>query len=473
MKKIGVLLTLGLLGMLALSASVSAQVPSMMTYQGRLTDDVGAPLPNEPVNVTFRIYDQLSTQRWIESHVISPTDGLFSVQLGSNGSPLTEDLLTYDECWLGVTVGGDPELTPRARLITVPYAFRVGTVDGAEGGTITSDVTVLGTMELGTPSQNGGLYVYLDGSTKPIIAADRYSTIGGQVDIFDESGNAIIALEADADGEGAFLQVDGGSGSQFFRVDGNQAGTGNPGVTIQGTVSDTYFNTDASGDGSIEFPTSAVNSTEMFNEPGIASEASDPASSLTNTGMTDIETVTITIPSAGYIVVQGKCNARTSGSTSINYMYFQIDETAGGNVTSPYYEIVGQSTYANSNYHYFPVAVQRVYFKTAGTYTFRLEGIPSSGSHSSRAFRASVIAQYFPTSYESIKSFVSNPAGFESAVPVEMLLDDDNPSVTETMYEVDLRELELRAARLRAATLEAEKALRDAQSQQGLEVEHN
>lgn len=52
MKPTGVSLTLTLLGMLILSASISAQssISSMMNYQGRLLDDAGAG------NVDYYIY---------------------------------------------------------------------------------------------------------------------------------------------------------------------------------------------------------------------------------------------------------------------------------------------------------------------------------------------------------------------------------------------------------------------------------
>lgn len=469
MKHTNTILALALLGMLALGTAATAQVPSMMNYQGRLTDAAGDPVANEPHSVTFRIYDETYTQRWIESHIVTPTDGLFSVQLGSNGSPLADDIFDYLECWLGITVGEDPELTPRTRLVTVPYAFRTGTVDGAEGGTITSDLTVMNSLELGDPSLSGGLYVYQNGSTKPIIAAANASSHGGELDFFDENASNIISLEADTDGDGGYLNIRGGSSSEYFRIDGNYAATGDPHVTITGSASSTYFNTDQTGDNSVELPPSAVHSTEILNEPGIAWEMSDPVLILTTT-MTDIETVSITIPSAGYIVVQGQFNLLTSGSTSLNFTYAQIDESSGGSV-NPYYTIVGMDTYPSIGYYFYAVSVQHVYFKTAGTYTFRLEGMVTSTTHTTRAYRAIVTALYVPSGYGAIKSYVSDPAGFENAVPVEMMVDDKDPTATETMYEVDLRELELKALRAREAALKAERDLYKAQAQQNSAVD--
>ncbi|MCD6249823.1 MAG: hypothetical protein J7J98_05795 [candidate division Zixibacteria bacterium] len=465
MKHTNILLTLALLGMLALAATIMADVPTMMNYQGRLSDDAGNPVTDDQYDVTFKIYNETSTELWSESHKTTTTDGFFSVQLGSNGSPLTEDVFDYDECWLGITVGFDPELTPRIRLITVPYAFRTATVDGAEGGTITSDLTVMNDLGLGSPTQDGDLHIYQNGSANPVITAGNYLSMGGELDILDENGNNLISLEADGHGGGGYVRVTGGTSSEYFKIDGNYNGTGDPYVSITGSGSSTNFNTNETGDNSVQLPFSAVNSIEILDEPGISRESSNPVITLT-TAMTDIETVSITIPSSGYILVQGHSNIRISGATSENYTYLQIDESSGGSPTSPYYTMIGMSSYPSTGHHYYPVSVQRIYFKTAGTYTFRLEGSKADLTHDIVAYRATATALYFPTDYGKIKSYVSNPAGFEDAQPVEMIVDDDNPTVTETMYEVDLRELELKASRAREAALKAERDLYKAQSQQ-------
>jgi len=114
------------------AVNVSAEAPGMMNYQGRLTDNAGEPVADVPHDITFRIYDETSTVLWEESHVITTTDGFFSVQLGSNGSPLTPDIFDHAECWLGITVGADPEITPRTRLNTMPYAFRTAHVQALD-----------------------------------------------------------------------------------------------------------------------------------------------------------------------------------------------------------------------------------------------------------------------------------------------------------------------------------------------------
>lgn len=99
-------------------------------YQGRLADSGGSPL-NGPYALTFKLYSlpsggsALWTETWSGGNSVQVEDGLFSVMLGSL-TPLSSTLTsTHDTLWLGVTVGGDAEMTPRVQLGSAPYAFTV------------------------------------------------------------------------------------------------------------------------------------------------------------------------------------------------------------------------------------------------------------------------------------------------------------------------------------------------------------
>jgi hypothetical protein len=130
---------------LALPSITTAQVPNQMQYQGYLTDDGGSPL-DTTVDMEFVIYDDSigSGTVWTETHLdVTVENGLFEVILGSV-SGVTQDVVSDSVRWLGTTVGDDSEIYPRTKLITVPYAFRVSTVDGATGGTISGDVEIQG-----------------------------------------------------------------------------------------------------------------------------------------------------------------------------------------------------------------------------------------------------------------------------------------------------------------------------------------
>lgn len=142
------------------TTAIHAGVPSTMNYQGRLTDTVGDPVTDGPHNVTFRIYDQFSVAIWEETHIVFTADGRFSVQLGSEDSPVTQDVFSHPERWLGITVEDDPELLPRTRLNTVPYAFKTGSVQSL-------DIV----NEPGVAAYVGDYYMYLEDSTYDVICS--------------------------------------------------------------------------------------------------------------------------------------------------------------------------------------------------------------------------------------------------------------------------------------------------------------
>ncbi|MEE8576408.1 MAG: hypothetical protein V3T31_04060 [candidate division Zixibacteria bacterium] len=132
-----------------LGFTVSAHVPQLISYQGRLTDSGGAPL-DTTVSIVFTIYDDSTggTSKWTETQSsVTSVDGLFDVLLGSV-NPLTDTVFADTVRYLGITVGTDSELIPRARLVSVAYAHRVATVDGATGGTISGDVAIASDLDL-------------------------------------------------------------------------------------------------------------------------------------------------------------------------------------------------------------------------------------------------------------------------------------------------------------------------------------
>lgn len=119
--RVGLSVFLGL-PVLALASQASAAVPSVLNHQGRLYDASNEPV-NGPIDIEFAIYDAPDALApvWSEIHTITFEDGYYSVTLG-NDDPLL-DILTGDEMYLGITVGSDPEMTPRSPIDSVPYAL--------------------------------------------------------------------------------------------------------------------------------------------------------------------------------------------------------------------------------------------------------------------------------------------------------------------------------------------------------------
>ncbi|MCH7878058.1 MAG: hypothetical protein IH914_01940 [candidate division Zixibacteria bacterium] len=116
------------------AASANAAVPQTISYQGRLTDAAGDPVPDVPIRVKFIIYRDAvgGAILWNSgTQVVTPTDGLFTYPLGSN-VVLPDNLFTDTIRYLGITVDVDPELTPRERFRTVPYAYQALRADTAD-----------------------------------------------------------------------------------------------------------------------------------------------------------------------------------------------------------------------------------------------------------------------------------------------------------------------------------------------------
>ena len=106
------------------AAGVMSPVPSLVNFQGSLTDSQSTPLTGTH-NVTFSIYTMETggAAIWQETQSVNVQNGLFSVLLGST-TPLTADMFAGPMRWLGIKVGGDPEMAPRLRVASVPYAFK-------------------------------------------------------------------------------------------------------------------------------------------------------------------------------------------------------------------------------------------------------------------------------------------------------------------------------------------------------------
>jgi hypothetical protein len=100
--------------------SISACAFACLTYQGRLTDSNGAPI-NSTVNMVFKLYDSSNVLRWTSAtRSVTPVNGLFTVYLGDNISDpqLYSGNLSL-AAFIGVTVDGDAEMSPRQPLNTV------------------------------------------------------------------------------------------------------------------------------------------------------------------------------------------------------------------------------------------------------------------------------------------------------------------------------------------------------------------
>ena len=197
------LLALLVAGILATSVAY-AEVPSTMSYQGRLTTPAGVPVADGTYSIAFRIYDDSTGGNllWEEVKSVTTKGGLFSVQLGET-NPLNQSTFSNPNLFLAIQIGAGAESSPRTRFNVVPYAARVGTVDGATAGQLTGKLIIDGlgqtTAIAAGGERYGGAFGALNLSDSSAGVYGVFSSIGTG---FDPAGIKGVSTPSDGFGIG-------------------------------------------------------------------------------------------------------------------------------------------------------------------------------------------------------------------------------------------------------------------------------
>ena len=207
-----------------------AQIPPTLSYQGVLTDASTNPR-NGNFLLTFRFYEQAEggDAVWQEIHNVFVANGLFSVVLGKD-QPLS---LAFDKpYWLGITVGGDAELSPRVELTSAAYSLNARSLgDGALTAGSNINLTRQGSTLIISAS-GGGSQLTLPFSGSVASDGDAMSvanTGSGAVAQFQNNGAAATLEIINNQPGGAALQLQGnltsnGTGEFAFGLKVNRPG---------------------------------------------------------------------------------------------------------------------------------------------------------------------------------------------------------------------------------------------------------
>jgi len=204
-------LALGLLAVL-----VSGCLRPLLSYQGRLTDPSGNPVPEGTYDIAFRLYSPGVPNpilEWEEAQTVTVTNGLFNVVLGSV-QPITPSIFA-DQLTLGVEVNGDGEMQPRMTLTGAPYAMSL--VDGAVmAGTVMADTEYPGMLNVGNLGDGIGIGVQVAGIAGVGIDGADDATVDthGMIIRGVEHGAAITAT----DGYGLLARSEDGSSDDWWGV---------------------------------------------------------------------------------------------------------------------------------------------------------------------------------------------------------------------------------------------------------------
>jgi hypothetical protein len=387
---------------LALFTSVSlAGTPSVMNYQGRLTDNVGNPL-NGNYDLTFNLYDVAvgGSSLWTETHgSVSVVDGLFNVLLGETNS-LTDVEFEGTERYLGIRISPDAELSPRTQITSVAYAYRVATVDSATGGTITGDIHLessasVNAMEI---TQNGlgrGLRIGMDN----VLSTEAGLAIANQA--FSP------AIQIVPDGGGPAIDVVGGFGDGSVNL---------PAQSISST--EIVDNTVSSDDiapgavGSDEIANSSILSEDvggnellasnLKDEPGVSQGLVTAAFGLSNV-VESYQSSSITCPADGYVLVIASATGtiiHNNGQT--DEFLFGVSESGTGlddDQDKNWIIPSGAPTGTQNEI----LSAQKIFDVTAGSHTFHASAIDHGGASSKLISEITLSVVYFPTNYGTVQ----------------------------------------------------------------------
>ena len=141
-----------------------AAITKQIAYQGVLKDGTGN--YTGTVDVTVNIYAVSGgASVYTEAHSgVAVANGLFDIKIGSV-TPLGLDFADAHE--LGVTIGSDPEMTPRVPLLSAPTAINAAGVN-IDGGAIA----------LGHPLGMSGARLALTAINQLERIGGRYARVG-------------------------------------------------------------------------------------------------------------------------------------------------------------------------------------------------------------------------------------------------------------------------------------------------------
>ncbi len=276
----------------------TSTVPSLLSYQGRVTDATGTLVGNSsPVNraVKFQLYTASSggTAVWAETQTVTISGGEFSVLIG-NGTGISgitgpsspaptpykklPDILNAStnpanvNYYLGVTVDDgnagttDAEISPRQQLVAGAYSLRALVAESVASSAVTTGMIADSNITTGKIADSNVTSAKIADST--IVTADL-------------NNSAVTAAKIDASSVGLWSV----SGSSVFRSSGSVGvGTSSPTAPLN-VVAGSSTNPDNNGLFVVN-PTNSANQMAIVGVRTAGSSAGNPFFSMDVNGVT-------------------------------------------------------------------------------------------------------------------------------------------------------------------------------------------
>lgn len=210
--------------------NLSAQIPRIINYQGKLLGQDEQPVPEREYKLTFSIYTEDGTLLWSEIHQsVFIAGGVFQAHIGSMQFL---DLPFDQPYFLGITVGDDEELTPRMLLTSAAYSFNAEKINGIRAS---AEPEANSLYPLGNdgkfqasvlPSASAGNFIKKNEpdtsratSTSPLLLISNLGT-GDGINGRSVDGTGIAGRSDNSDGVSGRTDASGKSGVFGFSTDG-------------------------------------------------------------------------------------------------------------------------------------------------------------------------------------------------------------------------------------------------------------
>jgi len=427
-------ITIGLCLFFAVS-SIFAVAPNTTNYQGRLLDNAGNPVADGGYSMRFVIYDAAVAGAIIWDagfQNVNTIDGLFSYELGSNvvfPSGLFADTLR----WLGITIGGDPELVPRTRFTSRAFAREAVNSDTAGIAASVFDNSITGAK-------------IVDGT---IGSADIDATqIQNRVVGVAPSGEAIAEIKQN----GSVITVPVGPGSHehdadYVEISGDvmtgslgfsngatpmtyiyQSGTNNSSRAVAAhspafpdwgfmydDLADEFVITGAgdtnfvvkpfgSGTDAVRLGDDAISAPEILDEPGVAHiHGGSGTTPVTSTSYVNVLTRTITCPTAGYVIVTGSGQISCTHVNGTNSLFVIGAGRTSVSLPSGAANLWQVPPGAASGVYVVPFSAHEIYTAVSGANTFYLVARKSAASDPTlNLSKLQLSILFVPTAYGTV-----------------------------------------------------------------------
>jgi hypothetical protein len=153
----------------------NAQIPRQISYQGLLVSPSGNPISDGTHTITVVFWDAPTGGASLYSETIPTTTarGIFNVIIGGNNSgPIPTTVDFSKQYWLGVSVDGGAEMSPRSPLTSAPYALNAAVA--AEAKSVSSDATGIVTS---INEVDGPIRIVGDDSTAKVVQNGQVITV--------------------------------------------------------------------------------------------------------------------------------------------------------------------------------------------------------------------------------------------------------------------------------------------------------